>query len=301
MRSEFLLQKGALVADMLFCLRAASTESDCRICANVCPDNAIWFKKNEITIANTCSECTLCVGECPSEAISFFDTDILSFLANSKQTNFISCSGFMPCLGMLSLVDLLILSLQNQKNTTLDLSKCDECSFFRASYIKDTIKKRVDKTNNFLSGIKRENISLNYKKAEKRELFRRGSEFIKKIAKDEDIEKIDPKKLMLLKKLLQEIDVDIELPFGAKIEVHNNCTLCQDCSFFCPTNALSLVSMEEQKALVFDGSRCLGCDICESICKSHSVIKTELKLKEFTREENIVLIQKGICKYRIRR
>lgn len=301
MRSEFLLQKGALQADMLFCLRAASTGSDCKICADACPDSAITFKKNGILLGESCSACTLCVGECPSSAISFFDTDIIDFLRNSAQKSFISCSGSLPCLGMLSVLDMTIIALQNDKAVTIDLSKCDECSFLRALNIKQKIEERVFGVNSFLRTIERKEVEINYKKAQKREFFRRGGEFIGRSFSDDEIKVLEPTKLKMLKALLKsEEKKDATLPFSIKIEVSDNCTICRDCSFFCPTQALKLVENGGESLLLFEASRCIDCDVCETICKSKAISKRGVRLEEFLGED-IELVRKhmllcSVCK-----
>ncbi|WP_416148888.1 hypothetical protein ACM26V_21885 [Salipaludibacillus sp. HK11] len=52
----------------------------------------------------------------------------------------------------------------------------------------------------------------------------------------------------------------------AKLQVSDECSLCQKCSSICPTGALKVVEAKDTALLQFYTDLCINCDVCEQVC-----------------------------------
>ena len=68
---------------------------------------------------------------------------------------------------------------------------------------------------------------------------------------------------MYVKKQLP-VQSEAELPFRQL--VCSACTFCSACTHVCPTQALTLLTSENEKSLQFQPELCINCGLCQSVC-----------------------------------
>ncbi|OHD91107.1 MAG: hypothetical protein A2W83_05015 [Sulfuricurvum sp. RIFCSPLOWO2_12_43_5] len=113
-----------------------------------------------------------------------------------------------------------------------------------------------------------------------------------------------PLKRILLKNSLKEIVVALEqtefkesspLFFNKQINFET-CTNCGDCTQFCPTDALFPTS--DKQGIYFSQGKCIGCGICEDICKPKAISAKEgfdLVSVAYERSEQLVRYEMVTC------
>jgi NAD-dependent dihydropyrimidine dehydrogenase PreA subunit len=86
------------------------------------------------------------------------------------------------------------------------------------------------------------------------------------------------------------VEVD-SLPFG-RVKISDNCTLCGDCTVFCPTGALKKSVQEGNVAITHRPAQCLKCGLCALGCqvKALEYMRT-LDLEQVLSGEEIKVFQ----------
>lgn len=306
------------------CLRNEYYHNDCRICIDLCPKGAFQIVRNKLTLfENECVGCAGCVGSCPTEALEVESFDPNGFSAGFANQNdkTLSCKVSTPCLGVFDVEHYSVMALRGESNVICDLSHCLECPLNENRFLEETIRSKIEETNQFLELINRvnriETIEFKEEQADRRALFRKGFEKLKEGVLNESQAHISmtsahhkqadmkiPLKQILLKNSLKEIVGDLEnSSFSTNSPLFHNkeidfaaCTNCGDCTQFCPTDALFPTS--DKQGIYFSQGKCIGCGICEAICKPHAIGPKEgfdLISVAFDRAEELVHYEMVMC------
>jgi len=306
------------------CLRNEYFHNDCHICIDLCPKNAIQLVRNKLTLFdNECVECAGCIGSCPTESFEIENFDPNEFAASYalNTTPTLSCKISTPCLGVFDVEHLLVMVLRSGENAMLDLSHCATCTLNEHGTMEGVIRAHIDEANRFLTqiGIEKhiKTIDLLEEEAPRRALFRKGLEKAKDALGRESavwksmtashhaiVGMLTPLKRVMLKNSLKEYVGNMAVTtfsdisplfFNKQIDFHT-CTNCGDCIQFCPTDALFASS--DKQGIYFSAGKCIGCGICEAICKPNAISKKEeydLIGFAFDRAEQLVHYEMVMC------
>ena len=121
------------------CVAYSSKHSNCDLCQNICPTNAIDITENRVSfIYNSCVECGGCVGICPTQSLTLESFNTTKFFIEflKDEENLISCKKNIPCLSILSIEHLIALKIQ--RDFDLDIGHCKEC------YIKESLLNKIE-------------------------------------------------------------------------------------------------------------------------------------------------------------
>jgi ferredoxin len=321
-----------LSLDIARCVRTTNKFSTCQECLDSCPVNTIVFSNNLPSfIPNDCVNCGGCVGGCPDAAFSLSDFSsinyIFSFLEDKREV--LSCKDDIPCLALLSVEEMLSLTLLSDKKLIFDRTHCLECPISKPN--EKMIEDRVEEVN-FLSEAMQSDkrvsfISVDYKhektKSSRRDFLSKAN--IKDIAKakhsiensaesldeelkehitsKEDIQKIKQKFVPDRRKLLSMAIRRVEIPtqfhnldindisfISQKVLDEDSCTNCQMCYRICPTGALS--SNEYGAFIAFDAINCIKCNSCHEVCEPKSLsLKPIFSLEQFFKPSRETLVR----------
>ena len=306
------------------CLRNEYYHNDCRICIDLCPKGAFHIIRNKLTLfENECIGCAGCIGSCPTEALEIESFDPNGFAAGYQHRSdpIVSCKVSTPCLGVFDTEHYAVMALRGGRNVQCDLSHCAGCSLNENGKLGDLIRTKIDETNRFLVQIESphriETIEVKEEQNDRRALFRKGFEKFKEKVTEESEAHVSmtaahhrlpdmkmPLKRVLLKNSLKEVVGDLKttefveaspLFFNKQIDF-NACTNCGDCTQFCPTDALFPTS--DKQGIYFSQGKCIGCGICEDICKPKAITKKEgfdLVSVAFDRAEQLVHYELVMC------
>ncbi|MDD5717700.1 MAG: 4Fe-4S binding protein [Sulfuricurvum sp.] len=306
------------------CLRNEYYHNDCRICIDLCPKGAFHIVRNKLTLfENECIGCAGCIGSCPTESLEIESFDPNGFAASyvNQSDTTLSCKVSTPCLGVFDTEHYAVMALRSQKNVACDLSHCAGCVLNENGKLGDVIREKIDVANDFLTSIQTpyriETIEMQEQQNERRALFRKGFEKIKESVVNDSGAEIAmttahhklpdmkmPLKRILLKNSLKEVIGGVEktdfaetspLFFNKQIDFHS-CTNCGECTQFCPTDALFPTS--DKQGIFFSQGKCIGCSICEEICKPKAITKKvgfDLVSIAFDRAEQLVHYEMVMC------
>jgi ferredoxin len=307
------------------CLRNEYFHNDCRICIDLCPKGAFHIVRNKLTLfENECVECAGCIGSCPTEALEIESFDPNGFAASYQYQKdlTLSCKVSTPCLGVFDVEHYVIMALRGDKSVMCDMSHCAGCVLNENTQLENSIRSKIDTANGFLEKIQSthriETIEEKEEQSDRRALFRKGFEKIKEsvvvneseahIAMTTAHHKIPdmrmPLKRIMLKNSLKEIVGNLEttvfsenspLFFNKQIDFQA-CTNCGECTQFCPTDALFPTS--DKQGIYFSQGKCIGCGICEEICKPKAIKAKEgydLVSIAFERAEQMVHYDMVMC------
>ena len=306
------------------CLRNEYFHNDCQICIDLCPKNAIELVRNKLTILDDkCVECAGCIGSCPTESFEIESFDPNEFAASYalNTTPTLSCKISTPCLGVFDVEHLLVMVLRSGQDAVCDLSHCATCSLNTEGKMHTAIRSHIDSANHFLTqiGIEKQisTIDILEDEAPRRALFRQGLEKAKNVIGNELLEvksmtashhaivgMLMPLKRVMLKNSLKSSVANMaqttftevsHLLFNKNIDF-DSCTNCRDCTQFCPTDALFASS--DKQGIYFSQGKCIGCGICEDICKPNAISKNEeydVISFAFDRAEQLVHYEMVMC------
>lgn len=294
---EFVQQNSLFSYDGAMCVRNDYYYQECQICLDICPLDAFSIVRHKLTLDTlTCNSCAGCVGSCPSEALTLKGFDVNAFILQHQEGLLkpLSCKEESVCLGIFSKEHLSVLALRQKEPLVCDLSHCEGCSINTQNTLLEAIKKSIYEANTFLNVIKQPTIVIDdnvTQEPEKRRLFRKAFEGFKgkleektsannvlSVAKEKS--KLPAKYLLLNETIKERIDSFERSSFRESISLFtqkkidfNRCTLCKDCVEFCPTDALFLTS--DKQGIFFRHAHCIGCGICDDICKSDAISTKE--------------------------
>lgn len=307
------------------CLRNEYYHNDCRICIDVCPKGAFHIVRNKLTLfENECVGCAGCIGSCPTEALEIESFDPNGYAAayqHHEEAPTLTCKVTTPCLGVFDVEHYTVMALRGDKSVTCDLSHCAGCVLNENGKLEESIRAKIEGANRFLETIQNphriETIEVKEEQADRRALFRKGFEKVKETLAEESVAHVSmttahhklpdmkmPLKRILLKNSLKEIVGGMEttqfaisspLFFNKQINFET-CTNCGDCTQFCPTDALFPTS--DKQGIYFSQGKCIGCGICEDICKPNAITSKEgfdLVSVAYERAEQLVHYEMVTC------
>jgi ferredoxin len=285
--SNFTQQKEFFSLNALKCLRNEYLFNDCTLCFERCEHNALGIFKEKIKLFDEqCTQCGECIGICPTQALSLetFDVNEFVFTFLQQEKNTIVHKIDIPTFGMLDAYNLISIVLRAKKNIFLHYYE-EDLALDTLDYI-DAV---VCLSNEFLVKIGVEHsLFLKQKQADVQNTHRRGlfktlintkKELQKEFTLTQKLNEHDkamPVKQMLFKNSLKLVCEDIRtqistqnrLVFNKQIDF-NACTNCVECVTFCPTQALFQNASKD--AIYFQSGKCIGCDICEDVCKHGAI------------------------------
>jgi len=306
------------------CVRYYSKFSNCTLCEDICPKEAISVDVSSLKIyQDRCIGCGGCVGVCPTESLEIPNFNITEFFFSflKDEDKVISCKTNFVCLSAMNVEYLL--SLRLAKDFVLDIGHCESCDIKDSCY--PQILKNIDEANYILSTISDKNIEAKELKRVKKEGDVNRREFFNiftlkgatKIAADieNEIQSLEepkvelpthlvssiknkniPNKRKLLFTILKKIEKPKEykylenehLTFISDKNIDDSCDNCSICYRICPTGALS--SDSKFAKIFFDPMLCVRCHLCHDVCEKDSIQLSEFfDTQEFFESKQSVL------------
>ena len=293
-RTLYIDRIGSFALDRLACLRNEYANNACTLCQDACAHEAFVFKQGKLRLDPLCTQCGACMGSCPTKALSLYGFSMqkaLDFVKKEDSPRF-TCKGEMPCLGALSVDEWCALLLEG-KNVTCNLLECTTCEHNSNGVIESMIRARIDEANAFMATLhKNERINLSFQKP--KESTRRAF-FERFIAPTTFVVSVPEAPLSHLKKALKHTLSSRHkantFSFLYSKEISQTCDNCKECVQFCPMGALSYNT--DQTQLLFQMGKCIGCGICEVICKKEAIksITKEVDLVDFAYDRAEILMR----------
>jgi len=308
------------------CVRNDYLYNECRICVDICPEKAFGIVRNKLVLFESqCNACAVCIGSCPTEALVLesFDPNLFSAAIKREEPLELSCKKNTPCLAVFDTHHYIVMALESE--ISCDMTHCTECSLNNANATQRIIREKMAAANDFfaacgvdaaIASIEERTEELPQRRAIFRaavENFKEGMEEEEKRAYGSDFEKIteqerqsgEPIKHILLREAIKRhIGRFTTTRFSEKSELFidktitfASCTNCSDCVQFCPTKALQATS-DKQGIVIYPG-QCIGCGICDHICKTDAIsTKEEFDLVElaFNRPRELVRFEMVMCR-----
>ncbi|KFL34279.1 MULTISPECIES: 4Fe-4S binding protein [unclassified Sulfurospirillum] len=293
-RTLYIDRVGAFSLDRLSCLRNEYANNACTLCQKACAHEAFVFRQGKLHLSPVCTQCGACMGACPSKALSLYGFSMqkaLDFVKKESSPLF-TCKGEMPCLGAFSVDEWCALLLEG-KNVTCSLLECATCEHNRGGVVEQRIRACIDEANDFVATLhKHERIRFATEVSEKRS---RRAFFERFIAPTKCVACLPEAPLLHLKKALKHTlpshHEANSFTFLHSKEISQTCDNCKECVQFCPTGALSYNT--DQTQLLFQMGKCIGCGICEAICKKEAIksITKEVDLVDFAYDRAEILMR----------
>ncbi len=276
----------------------ATKATGCRICAEVCPHEAIVVRRRVEIDPIDCTGCGICVTACPSQALTPRGAQAPSDVA-------LRCSeigGNAPsviCLARLTPTDLLRLS-DAAGTVRLGRGACHDCRIGSAE-VPERLEAAAAKAREIAHVLGRAlrvdvevTESLDVERYERtlsrREMLRGSTTGVKRVTAsalapleklagiDEDDAARDrpalPPDWLDTLRLLAQADLEpgtlvpVRLP-----HVIDGCLLCPACTAACPTDAIQRRFEDDgSTTLWLEPQRCVGCDACEQVCPVDVVV-----------------------------
>lgn len=286
------------------CVRNDYYHNSCAKCVDICPEGAFHIVRNKLTLFdNECIACGACLGSCPTEALTLenFDPNTYVEAFAAKEETLISCKKEAGCLGGFDAHHYATMALLHEKMPVCDLSHCAECALNKTQKVAAFIQNEIETANTFLhrtgySGsisvrTERETVEQHGVTAEpaRRMVFKKavakavgGPETVDSYVsltmrqrrrndtalplKYEALKRAVAQKLSRFERTAQKERSPL---FTDKVIDFQACTNCRDCVQFCPTSALK--STPDSQGILFTQSHCIGCGICDHICKTDAI------------------------------
>lgn len=297
-RSLYTEHVGAFSFDRLACLRNAYAKNDCRLCIDVCAHDAFIFEEGKLHVsALSCTQCGACIGGCPSQALFLYGFSIDTMLEKLKreERGVFTCKDSLPCLGALGVEAWSVLLLEGRRDIACHLSWCEECSLNDEKRISAHIVKRIKEANAFVSllGHTQKIVILE----EEHPLHNARRSFFKtfiapaKVILPEPAIPLKRLKKALKASLTKEQIISKHFSFIHQKSITPTCDNCKECVQFCPTQALSYDA--EYTKILFQMGKCIGCSICEAICKKEAISSLDVPfdIVHFAYDRACVLIE----------
>lgn len=315
-KGDFIQRSSLLTLNDLKCLRTDYFYNRCQECLDICPEEAFFFERGKLKLdGQKCTGCAACIGGCPTEALMVEHFDPNNFVMDFKNSteNLISCKQNTPCLAVFDTEHLITMALRHPESLCCDLSHCAECTINQDGRILAQINSRIEEAKRFLAALDLgKNIeTVLQKSSERRLLLRKLFNTVGALTQDTMSTREYaakgriPLKTILLKNSLKEIAENFKRSLlnesfsflSSKTIDSFSCTNCQECVQFCPTGAL--FSSTDRMSIYFVAGKCVGCNICNDICKSRSILdKQEFDLIDyaFERARELVHHELAICR-----
>ena len=282
------------------CLRNDYYHNDCRLCIDLCPEGAFHVVRNKLTLFdNECIECAGCIGSCPTEALTIesFDPNAYTIGFKNQEEKVLSCKKNTSCLGAFDAQHYITMALRSDEAPVCDMAHCIECPINKEAKVETHIRQKIAVANDFMEKVGyearietvEEKVEENNRRALFRKVFDKAKESIVETEGEiaitiQNLQRIDtdlPLKYTLLKNAIKEkmgsftttnFEQSSPLFFNKSI-IFEACTNCGECIQFCPTHALS--ATPDKQGILFSSGQCVGCGICDHICKADAVVSEE--------------------------
>jgi Pyruvate/2-oxoacid:ferredoxin oxidoreductase delta subunit len=197
------------------------------------------------------------------------------------------------CLGILSEVHLIAISIAMTGSVQLNMTYCSGC---RNAFVVDTLEKRImDIRNN--TGIDvservvlvKDGAGLQFEAEayDRRGFFRAmknmtflGASGLMNETKDKPAPSYSKKMLPLKRDILNRtlraasgkgISERLIMKYGFTLKTASSCDSCFSCIGICPTGALKSSRNDSGDRLMYNSSACIGCGLCRDFCPQHSI------------------------------
>lgn len=277
------------------CKRVRFRQSECQICADICPEQAISLELGPI-INNNCTQCGLCISACPTETfqskidLEQYWLDQMQSLANTppkhthNKTLNIHChrasaidenSVKVHCVGNINENLLLASALMEFRAIMVHTGNCDECCLstgvmlFNESLNRArSLTRLVNIDNPVLRLLKQTNEQCNEKKISRRGFFSRISKQVKEKAIPADYARTPPL-LALLN--YQDVEVEKEQHISQRRERLRRLinTLTEQ-----KNEHGNSLTIEHCKKMSVEQEKCVACAICIHVCPTGALKKT---------------------------
>ena len=270
------------------CLSVRGT--GCRVCADVCPHDAITVSRTVAIEPVDCTGCGLCVASCPSGALTPRGAPPKASALRCSQVPGEAAS--VVCLARLEATDLARMGARDG-HVTLARGGCDGCAIGDATV--PSVVERTAARARALLALHDRSVTIdvivterfdpprNERAVSRRDLLRGGWRSVQetsgtllapleRLADDEE----RPKGLTLPREhgralrwvTVSDLPADARVPFRLPA-IGDGCILCPACTRVCPTQALKRVFDADAAGgarLELDGERCIDCDACVTAC-----------------------------------
>jgi len=298
-RTLYIDRVGAFAFDRLSCLRNEYAKNECSLCLEQCAQRAFIFQEGKLRLdAGACTQCGACIGVCPTGALSLygFSYDVVLGKLKRGETH-LTCKHTLPCLGALSVPTLSALLIDSAKPFTCHLLECETCPINAQNVVKETMIKRFEEANAFVAALGYTcsiSVSQEPVKESSRRAFFERFKAAKEPHSDAPSEPLGVLKRALKASLNASTLLDKSFSFIHPHTIDQACDNCKECVQFCPSHALSYNS--DQTKILFQLGKCVGCGICEAICKKEAIHtpKNSFDIITFAYDKAEVLIEHNL-------
>ncbi len=298
------LPNGAVRIDATGCVRSRLDRSQCRACADACPEDAITLEPFPALVAANCTSCRRCEAACPVGAIEGDARDLIALAGELRKVPHpvLGCSAPQVdahvrtgCLGFLEREALLALALELPGGVTLNLTRCADCANGAAvAGITDLAEALRALPGNIGAGrlrIATMPATLGFREhpVSRREFFVRAARSCAAAATSgappktgphiapEGQRKRLPARRRLLLRNLQPLPAPMRKPVEDALfpvlEFGSACNNCMACAGMCPTGAIATRRADPPRP-EFVARRCTHCGVCEEFCAVRAITLT---------------------------
>lgn len=281
------------------CKREWFRQSECQLCSDVCPEQAITFELGEVgpKISESCSQCGLCIDACPTETFQY-NWDMLQYYLdqmqsinnNDIQTNDcleVHCHQALAlsehaisihCLSSFNENLILASALMGFKGLELSSGHCEQCHF---SSGKALCESAIKKAKTMISAVRKEpfiiqiNESLkhsnNDERLSRRSFFTRIKKNIKQKTLPADYVKQQPLETLLNEVSLEQTSKEevSDKRLSAKRE-----SLIQLLKSHKTNQTNKTVHLSHWKKMQVEEEKCVACATCVNVCPTGALTKT---------------------------
>lgn len=265
------------------CVHTRFIRSECNICVDLCPQDAILKDKGKISVSQDCDGCGVCVSGCPNGAFAFSqEGSTLQKIKASKSENTIAfvCRKYntgpyspeilkLNCMGSITFPDILY-SAVKANSVIIAIDKCSNCESINGM---KNFRKTLDASKKLLLMINKDNINVISSSN-----LSEHVNFGQKKRRNFDIERrklftvIANKALPVsrnnqsIKESNHETRQSLNLTRKALIEFLNEHSesIIGDMPEAIPAGEISI-----------DKHSCFGCNVCEHVCPGGAISRSE--------------------------
>lgn len=275
------------------CVRNNRKFSQCRSCADVCPEGALTIRENAVSFdEEQCTACGLCTAACVEES---FRSDIRIQVSELKGVKFVyfactrsswSSNESLHCVAALSLSQISHLYLQGVRTYFILSGDCGSCSYsanldifkrftqlnlYLSSLSLPTIDYSLLNSKAFLALKKRVHKAQTKAKTNRRGFFRQAMRQVATTSERVLGDIQEPPQLHHNLHKLAELNPSRHLALFSVTVDFAACTVCSDCTKVCPHDALTFGHDANELYFSIDPYFCTACRACEDICQEGAI------------------------------